>query len=70
MATTVHARQGDTLDGLIWREAGLGSSAIALVFEANPGIAELGPILPHGHPVTIPSIAPAPDKLQLVQLWD
>lgn len=66
----VRAAQGDTLDSLIWRAAGLGAAEIARVLDANPGLADLGPILPVGHPVTIPAIAPAPARRALVQLWD
>ena len=67
---TVAARQGDTLDGLIWREASLGAAAITAVLEVNPGLADLGPVLPHDCTVAIPDAAPATDTVPLIQLWD
>lgn len=68
--STLIARQGDTLDGLIWRERGLGSADIAPVLAANPGLAALGPVLPMGTAVEVPATAPAQSVIQLVQLWD
>ena len=64
------ARQGDTLDLLIWREAGLGSDDIGRILAANPAIADPGAVLPLGTPVTIPAAASTPRQVPLVQLWD
>jgi len=74
MATldTVRARDGDTLDALIWRERGLGPADLPFVLAANPGIAARGPILPKGLPVNLPAIA-APAvaaRTDVVNLWD
>lgn len=66
----ITARQGDTLDELIWRERGLGAADIGRVLALNPGLADAGAILPIGTAVTLPaSIAPAPTMLPLIQLW-
>lgn len=71
MADVIRARQGDTLDGLIWRERGLGIADCPAVLAVNPGLAALGTILPTGSPVTIPAIAaPALPVRDVVQLWD
>lgn len=71
MADTVTARQGDTLDGLIWRERGLTAADLGAVLAANPGIAAFGAILPTGTPVIIPAnTAPALPVRTVVQLWD
>lgn len=64
------ARQGDTLDLLIWREAGLGANDLGRILAANPAIADHGAILPLGTAVTIPAAASAPRQVPLVQLWD
>ena len=65
------AQQGDPLDGLRWRERGLGPDELAPVLAANPGLADLGPILPMGTAVVVPaSASPAPRTLPLIQLWD
>ncbi|MFC3581079.1 tail protein X [Sphingomonas hylomeconis] len=71
MADTIRAQQGDTLDALLWRERRLGSAALPIVLEANPGLAQLGPVLPLSTPVKVPDTASAaPRTLDLVQLWD
>ncbi|SER25849.1 P2-like prophage tail protein X [Azotobacter beijerinckii] len=65
----VIAHQGDTLDALCWRHYGRTAGVVEAVLEANPGLADLGPILPHGQRVTLPEQAPQP-QTQTVQLWD
>jgi phage tail protein X len=70
MADRIVSAQGDTLDELLWRERGLGADAIDAVLAANPGLADLGPILPIGTPVIIPTIATAAVQVrEIVQLW-
>lgn len=71
-AQTLTARQGDTLDLLIWRDAGLGPAALTAVYEANPGLADLPAILPLGTQVLVPAMADAAtaQTLSIVQLWD
>lgn len=67
---TITARQGDTLDALLWRDAALGPAALASVLDANPGLAGLGPVLPAGTAVIVPEAAPSAATLPLVNLWD
>jgi len=66
------ARSGDKLDLLLFREAGLGPSDLTRVLDANPGLADLGPILPLGTIVIVPATAEisAPRVRPLIQLWD
>lgn len=71
MAASVTARQGDTLDGLLWRERQLGPSALPGVLIANPGLAKLGAVLPIGTLVVVPpAAAEAPRIRKTVNLWD
>ncbi|HEY4544861.1 MAG TPA: tail protein X [Pedomonas sp.] len=70
MVRTVISRQGDTLDALIWREAGLKAGDISRVLAANPGLADLSPVLPLGTAVTLPATSSQPQTRPLVQLWD
>lgn len=65
------ALQGDMLDQLLAREAGLGPGDLARVRDANPGLASLEPILPLGTVVIVPATtdAPANATLPLIQLW-
>lgn len=67
----VHARQGDTLDALCWRHLGTTEGLVERALELNPGLAELGPVLPHGVLVRLPPLPPAgATDRPLVQLWD
>lgn len=70
MATTVYAHQGDTVDAICWRIYGRTACVTEAVLDANPGLADLGAILPHGTPVTLPDVAPQAQTLQMVNLWD
>jgi len=62
------AQQNDTLDLICWRHYGRTGAVTEAALAANPGLAELGPILPHGHKVTLPEDVPAPVK-ETVNLW-
>lgn len=67
----VCAQQGDTLDQLCWRHLNRTAGVVEAAFEANPGLAELGAVLPHGTPVDLPDpVRAAPAQRVLVQLWD
>lgn len=66
----VIASQGDTVDAICWRYYGRTAGVTELVLEANPGLADLGPILPHGTQVTLPDAAPQAEQRQVLNLWD
>ena len=66
----VIASQGDTVDAICWRYYGRTAGVTELVLEANPGLADLGPIIPHGTQVTLPDAAPQAEQRQVVNLWD
>ena len=65
----VRAQQYDTVDALCWRHYGRTQGLTELVLQANPGLAECGPFLPHGLEVELPDVTPAAPA-QTVQLWD
>jgi phage tail protein X len=69
MARVVYARQGDTVDLICLRQYGQTAAVTELVYRANPGLCELGPVLPIGTAVTLPDAAPQPEQ-NVVQLWD
>jgi phage tail protein X len=69
-ADRLKARQGDTVDALIWRERGLTSADLPAVIALNPGLAALGPVLPTGTIVALPATPPAATTAPLVNLWD
>lgn len=66
---TVRALQGDTVDAICWRVYGRTAGLTEAVLEANPGLADLGPVIPQSHLVTLPAQAPQPQR-QTVNLWD
>lgn len=65
----VRAQQGDTVDLLCWRH--LGRTDLAqLTLEMNPGLADYGPILPHGLVIDLPESPQDKPNAPLLQLWD
>ncbi|WP_231923257.1 tail protein X [Sphingobium cloacae] len=69
---TLMAKQGDTIELLLFRDAGLGPLHVGRVLEANPGLSRHGPVLPLGTVILVPAAinASAPRTLPLIQLWD
>ncbi len=65
----VRTVQGDTVDSVCQRIYGRTAGVTEKVFEANPGLADLGPVLPHGTVIDLPDTPPQP-AVQRVQLWD
>lgn len=66
----VRAMQGDTVDEICQRYYGRTHAVTELVLNSNPGLAELGPILPQGTMVELPDVAPPPQNNNMIQLWD
>ncbi|EWH00538.1 tail protein X [Halomonas sp. BC04] len=69
MTVTVRAQQGETLDSICQRVLGATSDVTEQALQLNPGLAELGPILPQGTPVTLPAAAPQPARRDIINLW-
>lgn len=65
----VRAQQGDTVDLICYRHYGRTAGVTEFVLASNPGLADLGPVLPHGTPVELPDLPP-PAQEKIVQLWD
>jgi phage tail protein X len=66
---TVRAHQGETLDALCYRVLGGTAGITERALRLNPGLAELGPILPEGTPVRLPEAEPETRRIETVQLW-
>lgn len=67
----VRARQGDTLDALCQRELGRTEGVTEAALAANPGLADLGAVLPMGTVVNLPDTVQATQsQTALVQLWN
>lgn len=70
MTTTYTTREADTVDLIAWRFYGSTANRVTeQVLEANPGLADHGPLLPAGLTITLPEIT-APAKTKGVKLWD
>ena len=65
----VRAMQGDTLDAICARYYGRTEGVVETVLAANPGLAELGVVLPHGTAVELPDVQTAP-VAETVNLWE
>ncbi|EMR7683544.1 tail protein X [Yersinia enterocolitica] len=63
------AQQYDTVDAMCWRYYGRTEGVTEKVLAANPGLADIGPVLPHGYPVEMPEVCAAVTT-QTLQLWD
>jgi phage tail protein X len=70
MAVTVRTQQNDTVDALCWRHYGRTAGVTEAVLDANPGLADHGPTLPHGLAVQMPETQTAAPQRQMVNLWD
>lgn len=44
--------------------------AVEAVLEANPGLADRGPVLPAGVRIELPDLADQPPESGAVRLWD
>ena len=64
-----YAMQGDTLDALCARYYGRTEGVVETVLQANPGLSELGVILPHGTPIDLPDVETSPTA-ETLNLWD
>lgn len=65
----VYAMQGDTLDALCARYYGRTEGVVETVLKANPGLSELGVILPHGTAIDLPDVETSP-TVETLNLWD
>lgn len=70
MAQTYRTSQGDTLDFICWKVyGGQQSGAVEAVLEANPGLADLGPVLPLDTVVVLPDLPKPATEVQPIRLW-
>ena len=68
--TTYITRQSDMVDMICRRAYGDESGYVEVVLDRNPGIAELGPILPIGTRIELPDLPRAAQEQKIVSLWD
>lgn len=66
---TYKTSQGDTLDYICWKHYGQQSGAVEAVLLANPGLADLGPVLPINTTITLPVLTQPARVAQPIRLW-
>jgi phage tail protein X len=67
------AQTGETVDAICWRVLGRTAGVTEQVYDMNPGLADLGPLLPGGTEVALPDMsrtAASEQKRATVKLWD
>jgi phage tail protein X len=69
MPTQYRTRDGDRLDDICWRHYGRSSGLVEPALDANPGLADPGPVYPTGVVIELPDL-PAPTQPGPVRLWD
>lgn len=63
------SKAGDTVDRIVWQAYGRQNDLIVeRVLEANPGLADVGPVLPDGIKVMLPTIE-VEQTTASVRLW-
>ena len=69
MSQTYSCQDGDMLDAICQRYYGRTSGAVEAVLEANPGLAQLGPVYVATTKIVLPDLPTSPVK-KTVRLWD
>lgn len=69
MAATYRCQDGDMLDSICFAYYGKSSGVVEQVLEANPQLADLGPVFSAGQEIILPDL-PADPAVQSVSLWD
>lgn len=67
----VIAEEGDTADRICFRYLGRTGAVTEQLLSLNPGLAALGPLIPHGARVKLPAQNDlSPVQNETVKLWD
>lgn len=70
MATARYtSRDGDMVDAICKKHYGNEFTTTAVVYEANRGLADYGPVLPAGVVILLPEIN-EPRRVATLRLWD
>jgi len=62
-------KDGDMLDNICFKHYGGQIGATEAVYEANRGLADIGPVLPAGMIIDLPEL-PAAEPEAALKLWD
>lgn len=70
MSNQYATRDGDSVDYICWKHYGQQSGAVEAVYSANPGLADLGALLPAGIIIVLPELAKPAETVRVIRLWD
>ncbi len=63
-------KQGDMVDAIAYAKYGYTAGSTEAVLAANPGLADMGPVLAANVTINLPTIAPpGPATIPTVDLW-
>ena len=63
-------KDGDVVDDVCRRFYGREAGAVEAVLAANPGLADLGPLLPAGTVIDLPDLPRPLETIPTVKLWN
>ena len=69
MAEIYKTAQGDTLDFICWKFYQQQSGAVEAVLLANPGLADLGTVIPENTEIVLPDLPKPASEVQPIRLW-
>lgn len=69
MSQLYNTRQFDEIDDICWRYYGRTQQTVEVVLAANPGLADMAPVLPEGLLISLPDV-PEPSTSEAVRIWD
>ena len=69
MSAQYRTKTGDMLDELCWRYYKQQSGAVEFVLNANPGLADIGPVLPANIVIQLPELPEPVTEVQPIRLW-
>ena len=69
MAATYKTAQDETLDYVCWKFYGQQSGAVEAVLLENPGLADMGPVLPANTVIALPELQKPASEVQPIRLW-
>ena len=70
MALKYRTKNGDRLDWICQKHYGRQSGAVEAVLEANPHLADLGPIYQAGVLIILPELGEETPTNNVIKLWD
>lgn len=68
MTLEYRTKDGDVADLIAWKQYGARPGAVEALLEANPGLADAGPVLPPGLIVRLPDLPPAKAP-PVIRIW-